>query len=69
MLTARDLVRVLRRIGFIEIRTSVSHVFFKHQDGRATTVPFHSGKDIGRGLLIRILRDIELTVTDLLKLI
>ena len=41
-------------------------MFLKHQDGRVTTVPVHSGETIGLGLLRSILRDVELSVEELL---
>lgn len=46
-------------MDFKEIRQKGSHVYMLHSDGRATTVPVHSGIDIGRGLLKRILNEIE----------
>ncbi len=63
-LRGRELVRVLKRLGFFVDRTRGSHVFLKHPDGRATAVPVHSGETIGPGLLRSILRDIEMTVED-----
>jgi hypothetical protein len=38
-----------------------SHVFYRHADGRTTTVPNHTGRDIARPLLREIIREIELT--------
>ena len=61
MLKAREIMRVLRLLGFREIRQSGSHIFFQHPDGRTTLIPRHGGEDIGRGLLRQILREIELT--------
>lgn len=61
MLKAKDLVKVLRQLGFMAIRQSGSHMFFRHPDGRTTLVPRHAGEDIGRGLLRQILREIETT--------
>ncbi|MEK7544010.1 MAG: type II toxin-antitoxin system HicA family toxin [Patescibacteria group bacterium] len=69
MLTARKLIKVLKRSGFVNIRQEGSHLFFKHPDGRTTVVPFHSGHDIGRGLLRSILIDITLMPKDLQKLL
>jgi predicted RNA binding protein YcfA (HicA-like mRNA interferase family) len=43
-------------------------VFLKHDDGRATVVPIHSGETIGPGLLSKILRDVEMTKDELLKI-
>ncbi len=35
--------------------------------GRRVTVPMHSGRDLGRGLVQRIMRDAGLTADDLLR--
>ena len=37
----------------------------RHADGRYTVVPVHAGEIIGSGLLIRILKDAELSKDDL----
>jgi len=66
-LKGKELVRILRGIGFQIIRTRGSHVFLRHEDGRVTTVPVHSGETLGPGLLRAILRDVELTAEDLLR--
>jgi predicted RNA binding protein YcfA (HicA-like mRNA interferase family) len=63
----REIIRVLERIGFQVVRTRGSHVFLKHSDGWATTVPVHAGETIGPGLLRSILRDVELSVEELSK--
>ena len=60
MLKAQDIARVLRRLGFREVRQTGSHIFFQHSDGRTTLVSRHSREDIGRGLLRQILREIEI---------
>ena len=52
---------LLSRLGFVRVRQRGSHVFYRHPDGRTTTVPHHSGRDIARPLLREILKDIELT--------
>ena len=68
-ITAKDLIRVLESIGFEAVRQRGSHVRLKHSDGRVVSVPVHSGRDIGRGLLRKILRDAELTPDGLLELL
>jgi predicted RNA binding protein YcfA (HicA-like mRNA interferase family) len=65
-LRGKEVVRILERLGFEIIRTRGSHVFLRHSDGRATTVPVHSGEIIGPGLLRSILRDLEMSVEDFL---
>lgn len=69
MLKVRDLVRILEQLGFHRARQVGSHAFYTHPDGRATTVSIHPGEDIGRGLLRKIMRDIELPPEDFLKLL
>jgi len=44
-------------------------VRLRHPDGRVVTVPIHPGKEIGRGLLRKILRDAELSVDEFLALL
>jgi hypothetical protein len=41
------------------------HMLDHAREGRTTTVPFHSGRDIACPLLREILKDIELTADDL----
>jgi predicted RNA binding protein YcfA (HicA-like mRNA interferase family) len=65
----REIVRALEKAGFSAWRTRGSHVFLKHPDGRVTTVPVHSGETIGPGLLRAILRDVELSVRQLIDLL
>ena len=69
ILKPRQLTKLIRKLGFNKIRQEGSHIFFKHPDGRTTVVPFHKGRDIGRGLLRAILKDTKLNPKELQKLI
>ena len=60
-MTGKELIAVLKRAGFDEIRVKGSHHFLRHLDGRSTVVPIHSGEDVGPGLFAKILRDCDLT--------
>ncbi|HAJ80754.1 MAG TPA: hypothetical protein DCO75_13405 [Fibrobacteres bacterium] len=66
-LTGKILIRALKNLGFEEIRIKGSHHFLKHHDNRCTVVPVHSGETIGKGLLLQIFKDCEITKEDLLK--
>jgi len=66
ILKPHQVVRILEKLGFIEVRQKGSHKQFRHADGRGTTVPFHKGRDISPTLLRKIASDIELTVEELL---
>jgi predicted RNA binding protein YcfA (HicA-like mRNA interferase family) len=67
VLKPREVIAILAALGFAEVRQRGSHKQFRHPDGRATTVPFHAGRDISPILLRQIAKDIGLTVDDLLK--
>ena len=64
-LTAKQLVKLLKRHGFEPAGQDGSHLFLRHADGRITTVPMHAGKTIKKGLLHEIMRQASLTRDDL----
>jgi len=66
ILDAKTLERVLYNLGFERVRQKGSHVFYRHPDGRTTTIPHHAGRDLARPLLREILREIDLTPDELL---
>ena len=67
VLSPQEVIKILRRLGFEEVRQRGSHKQFRHPDGRGTTVPFHKGRDITPTLLRKIARDIGLTVDQFLE--
>ncbi len=70
ILTAQELIRILKKIGFEIIRQKGSHAFLAHEDGRTTVVPVHPGEDIGRGLLRKIIKeDVKISIQDFQELL
>jgi len=67
LLSGLKICKILKRMGFREIRQKGSHRYMQHSDGRTTVVPMH--KEIGRGLLGRILKEAEITRDEFLELI
>jgi predicted RNA binding protein YcfA (HicA-like mRNA interferase family) len=67
--TAKELIAALEKIGFEIVRQKGSHVRLKHEDDRVVTIPVHAGKTIGKGLLLKILKDADLTKDDLISLL
>jgi len=61
--------KILLKLGFLLIRQKGSHVFYRHPDGRYTTLHHHSGRDIGRSLTRQILREINITIPEFIKLL
>ena len=60
-----ELIAALEREGFRVLRSKGRYHFLRHEDGRSTVVPVHSGETLGPGLLHRILRDCQLTADQL----
>jgi predicted RNA binding protein YcfA (HicA-like mRNA interferase family) len=67
VLKPREVVSVLQKMGFVEIRQRGSHKQFRHEDGRFTTVPMHQGRDISPFLLRKIADDINIPIEEMLK--
>ncbi len=59
-----EVTRILEKLGFTCIRQSGSHAVYHHADGRWTTVSMHKGKDLGKGILRKILKDARITVDE-----
>ena len=68
--TAKEVIRVLEKVGFYEHHQKGSHKVFKRDvDRRRVVVPFHSGKIIPRKTLKSILTDADLTVEKFRELV
>ncbi len=66
--TAKEMAKVLKKLGFEFIRQEGSHMFFEHPDGRTTVIPNHAGEEIDRGLLNKIVKhDLQLSREEFLK--
>jgi len=68
-LKPKELIRALEKLGFLRTRKSKGgHIRYVHPDGRKTTVPFHSGRTIPKGLLVKIIKiDLEMSTEDFIK--
>ncbi len=61
------LLSVLLKLGFVRHHQVGSHLQLKHSDGRRVTLPMHPGRDIKKGTLSGIMKDIGLTRDELIK--
>jgi predicted RNA binding protein YcfA (HicA-like mRNA interferase family) len=70
VISGKDLVALLEKVGFEIIRIKGSHHRMKHADGRITTIPVHKNDPISKGLLRKIIReDIVLSIEEFNELI
>jgi mRNA interferase HicA len=54
-----ELHRLIRRWGWQHIRTEGSHYIYE-KDGRTFPVPFHGSKEVGKGLELKIKKEMGL---------
>jgi len=69
LLTAKDLEKLITRLGFVKTRQKGSHAFYRHVDGRTTVIPFHISKNLPRPIIRLILKEIDLSVDEYNELI
>jgi len=70
LLTAKDVAKILKKLGFEFKRQKGSHMFFEHPDGRTTIIPNHPSEKVDRGLLNKIIKhDLEVSREEFLKLL
>ncbi len=67
-ITAAQLVRTLKRNGWMEVRQKGSHLTLE-RSGKVVTIPMHASTVLKRGTLKSILRQVGLSVDDLLRLL
>ena len=64
-ITARQIISVIVRYGFVYVRQSGSYKIYKNPQGKRTTVPFHAGKILHLKVLKNILKDADITIEQL----
>ncbi len=70
VVTGKELMKLLEKLGFKLVRVNGSHHRLKHDDGRVTTVPVHKNEDLPKGLLRKIVReDLQLEMEEFEKLV
>lgn len=70
VISGKQLVKLLERIGFIVTRVNGSHHRMKHNDGRVTTAPVHKNNDLPKGLMRKIVsEDLQMEMDEFTKLI
>ena len=63
--SGREVIKVLEKIGYHQVRQRGSHIRLKCPGRKSVTVPLY--KIIGRGLLRKIIRDAEISREEFLK--
>lgn len=69
IVNAKQLEKLLLQLGFIIHRQKGSHKFYKHPDGRYTTIPHHPGENLSRPLTKTILSQVEISTEEFIDLL
>ena len=70
IVTAKELIRALKRTGFSEDRQKGSHLtLINPKTNKTVTIPVHTGVDIGKGLLKKIITEAGLTTEEFINLL
>ena len=69
IVNAKQLEKLLLQLEFTIQRQKGSHKFYKHADGRYTTLPHHPGEDLSRPLIKTILNQIDLSTDEFIQLL
>lgn len=64
LLSGRQVLATMQRLGFIEVHRRGSHVKMEHADGRKIVFPFHD--EVDRYTLKGALQDADIQVEDFL---
>ena len=65
LLSGREVLKALERLGFTELHRKGSHVKMKHADGRIIVFPYHD--EVDRYTLKGALRDAGIEIEDFLR--
>ena len=65
LLSGRQVVAALERLGFAEVHRKGSHIKMRHSDGRTIVFPLHG--EVDRFTLRGALRDADIDLEEFLK--
>ena len=69
-LRSEDLEKVAGKVGFVYDRTKGSHfIYFREEDQKSISIPKHKGRMLGRGLAHSLIKQMDLTKEQFLKLL
>lgn len=69
-LRAKEAIKAFGKIGFLHEHTRGSHYILRRPtDKRKLVVPLHGPKTLGKGLLLSLIRDANLTKEEFIQLL
>lgn len=65
LLSGRQVLSTLKRLGFVDVHQKGSHIKMKHSDGRIIVFPYQD--EVDRYTLKGALKDAEITIEEFVK--
>jgi predicted RNA binding protein YcfA (HicA-like mRNA interferase family) len=59
--SGKEFCKIVERAGFVLVRQKGSHRTYRHPDGRVTRIPVHDNELLGKGLILAILEQTNLS--------
>jgi predicted RNA binding protein YcfA (HicA-like mRNA interferase family) len=70
VISGKEAVKAFEKLGYAPVRQKGSHIRMKHlSDASKTLISIPNHKVLGKGLLRKLLRDANITVEQLMKVI
>lgn len=66
--SGQKVIKILSMKGFYVVRQKGSHVQMKNVRGVLATVPVHGNKPVSTGIILKILRDAEISREEFMEL-
>ncbi|MDP3710817.1 MAG: type II toxin-antitoxin system HicA family toxin [bacterium] len=67
--TSKQIIKVVKRLGFVLSRQSGSHEIYKNSENKRVTIPIHGAKILHPKIVISIIRDAGITKDELKELL
>ncbi|MBI5306299.1 type II toxin-antitoxin system HicA family toxin [Candidatus Wolfebacteria bacterium] len=68
-ITAKEIISILEKSGFVLSRQSGSHKIYKNVAEKRVTVPYHSNNILHPKIIKSIIKDMDISIMDLKKLL
>ena len=70
VISGKDAVKAFEKLGYVQVRQTGSHIRMKHVSDnlkKPLTIPNH--KVVGKGLLRKLLRDVDISTEEFVKVL
>ena len=66
---SRQIIKVAEKLGFFFARQKGSHAIYRRIDNKRITIPIHGGQDITEDIFYQIIKDMNISRDEFMKLL